>query len=113
MEEEKKRLQEEFYKIIEPQLKKRNLYFYMIDKLRKRIDKNIDMYETELLKEKVKYMQLAVQDMFIMKSYNRLVTLDITKYPVWLRCLMWWDKSRWKRWWEELKKRYKESKRKR
>ena len=53
MEEEKQKLMEAIYKLIEPKLKKRNLYYYMIDKLKKNQDRLIDMYENQLLEKEV------------------------------------------------------------
>ena len=109
MEEEKQKLMEAIYKLIEPKLKKRNLYCYMIDKLKKNQDRLIDHYENELLKKDIKIMEISIENKFYLTSYNKLVALPIDKYPIWLRCLMWWERSRLKRWWEQLKKRYKES----
>ena len=111
MEEEKQELMEAIYKLIEPKLKKRNLYYYMIGKLKENQNRILEVYEHQLLEKEVEKMRLAVELNFILKSYNRLVTFDITSYPIWLRALIWWDHSRWKRWWEQIKKRYKESRR--
>ena len=108
---EKKTLQTQLYAVIDPVIRKRNVYNYMNRKLNERIERLTDFYEAELLQKDIEKMRLAVELKFVLTSYNRLVTVPIHAYPVWLRCLIWWENSRWKKWWDSIKKKYLESKR--